>query len=128
MDAPLTGLKDVSLGSSFKQWHYTTGKVTLSPQDLIHSVCFDTGYGPTLIDRQHLASQHYRGEIQRLPEPLELGGIGGNKHATNEVLRTPVYFESWRRGKRIMARHVGLVFVVAVDLAPRSLHSATPAD
>ena len=82
---------DTGSGFGFRNWHYVTAGIKLSENGATEQVCLDTGCSLTLIDRAFLM-EHLPGiKIRTMAVPINVRGIGSDKHATAEYVILPIY-------------------------------------
>lgn len=84
-------------GLALRGWSYVTTFITFDPTalpsltDLNGSVCLDTGYGVTLVDRDWLAKKLSSQTISIMPVLLKVRGIGTSKHESGDFALITIY-------------------------------------
>ncbi len=97
-------------GLAFRGWNYVTISITfdlatlLSPTDPDGSVCLDTGFGVTLVDRDWLTKKLPSQKINTMPVPLKVRGIGASKHESGHFALTTLYIPGTdEKGREVYA-------------------------
>lgn len=73
---------------------------------------YDTGYGNSAIDREHLEALEQKGLAgprKKLTTPRQVTGIGGGKEEVTEVVEIPVYLPA-KNGQLALFRHYFHIF------------------
>ena len=84
-------------GFTFRGWSYATTSITFDPAILPvisnpdTSVCLDTGFGVSLVDKAWLAKKHPSQKVNTIPIPLKVRGIGASRHKSGEFALTTLY-------------------------------------
>lgn len=90
-------LSTPSSSLAFTGWKYVTTSITLDPVALLSptnpngSVCLDTRYTVTVVDRNWHANKLFSQKISIMPVLLKLKGIGASKHKLEDFVLTMVY-------------------------------------
>lgn len=83
--------KDVGSGQAFRKYRYARIKIQLSPEQSPAEVCADSGCSVTLIERTFLKEHLPKVELRINPAPLEVSGIGSDKHRATEYFINPLF-------------------------------------
>ena len=83
--------KDVGSGQAFRKYRYAHIKIQLSPKHPASEVCADSGCSVTLIERAFLKECLLDVQLRLNPAPLEVSGIGSDKHRATEYFISPLY-------------------------------------
>ena len=97
--------KEVGSGHAFRQYHYATIDILLSPeQPEPKKGCADSGCSVTLVDKAFLKSLLPDCTIRTMSTPITVRGLGSNLHQTAEYAIVPLYFQGTdSAGARVLA-------------------------
>lgn len=99
--APITNLET---GFSFRNYHFLTLFVALDTFAVAISICMNSGYSVTLINRAFLLKQAPGTHVRTITSPISIREIGTNHHSTNEYMLLDIYFPDKRDGKDMRAK------------------------
>ena len=95
-------------GRAFRDYRFTTVKVSLTYQGKLYEYYFDTGYTISLIDRKFLNQIMAEGgiqiEIKRIVSPIKVRGLGIKEHDACEYAIIPIYVPNTDRSKVALIR------------------------
>ena len=97
--------KDVGTGDAFRKHRYARINIKLTPKSELVNVCADSGCGVTLIDKtlvdRFLPDTH----IRTMARPVQVSGIGSDKHETDSYIINPLYLPGKDQdGRKVMAK------------------------
>jgi len=85
---------EMNTGYTFRNFHYAMALAKLAVHCIIDYICLNTGCSVSLIDRQFLLRNLPKVQIHKMATPINVRGIGANKHQTNEYVILPIYLPS----------------------------------
>ena len=103
---------DVGTGYGFRGWNYAKARVSLSLAAEPADVCLDTGAGVSLVDRTFFKTQAPNTPVRTMASPLQVRGLGTNRHQTWEYAVCDIYLPGSKDGKDVISliqREVHLV-------------------
>ena len=83
--------KEIDTGNAFRKYRYARVDFKLTPTGPLTTVCIDTGCGVTLIDEMLVTKALPDARIHTMALPLEVSGIGSDKHRTDRYILAPLY-------------------------------------
>lgn len=100
-------------GYGFRGYRYATVIVCFEWRGKTHEICIDTGCTMSLIDRNFLKQLIEEGlivDIQKMPTPMKVRGLGTNQHDASEYARIAIYLPgSEGKGTALITREVHIV-------------------
>ncbi len=92
LESTVDSSKDIGTGFGFRGWTYAKALIALSIKGNEAQVCLDTGCSVTLADRSFIKIHGAHYTIRRMATPLNVRGLGTNKHETSEYIIASIYF------------------------------------
>lgn len=100
-------------GYGFRGYRYATVKICFVWQGKTYEICIDTGCTMSLIDRSFLKTLMEEGlvvDIQRMPTPMKVRGLGTNQHDASEYARVAIYLPGGKgKGTALITREMHIV-------------------
>ena len=115
IESKVDSTKEIGTGNAFRKYRYARVDVKFTPSGPETTVCVDTGCGVSLIDQSLVAKALPETRIHTMASPLEVSGIGSDKHRTDQYVVSPIYLPGKDKdGQDRIAK-----------TAPRELHIVT---
>ncbi len=103
--------QEIGSGHAFRGYHYAMGPAKVTEDAVPEELCFDTGCGITLADRDWFHQVLPGKEVHQMASPISVRGLGSNKHRTSEYAVFPLFLPGRKNGKSVIAM-----------TAPREVH------
>ena len=79
-------------GYGFRGWRYATAEANIgSLTSPASSICLDTGYTMSLIDRKFLLQMLPNAKVKTMASPMEVRGIGPSSHNASQYVLVDIY-------------------------------------
>ena len=104
----LTALDTQTEGYTFRGYYFATTEILLQLHSKLHSLCLDSGYTISLIDRQFLLREIRNVAIKKIPTLINVRGIGNKKYNASEYTQVQFFFYI-AKGVAIIEREVHII-------------------
>jgi len=92
IESNIDSAKDVGTRNTFRKYRYSRIGIKLTPKGQILTIYTDSGYSITLIDQNLLSIHLPNAEIRIIATPIEVRGIGVDRHTIDKYILVPLYF------------------------------------